>query len=497
MFSRLAFSLRNAAIANGRLISYRGPILLAVAGAVAYTSHTHKFIHADTPSDDQDDQDDLERRRADMVAPGGREEFALTENNSVYYPKGWAGISRHDYNSVPVSPVGEEHASFIYCSLPTHDWAFFGVFDGHNGAHTSTYLADNLVHDMAGSLADLYSSYIPSSVVGTSTPPSSIRPFPPALLIDTAIKDTFLRLDSELINDAATQALSSPSKDISKNYLAPAISGSFALTAFFESDTRLLRVARTGRSHAVLGRKVPSSSGERHVYESHSLTSDRIVQSSTEIQQLDEPGTVKTSGTLAVRNMLGGAITRAFGDGVFKWDAPTRQKLQERGLCHDLPASIAPNATAEPEIVTTKVQAGDFVIMATHGFWECITDEEAVGLVGLWLEKNKVTDSPGMYWDEELEIYIETGFRQPDDLSERRVERERLPVKLGPDTTAMYNQWKTKKKFINIDSNVAVHLSRNALGGADRDLTAALLNMYHPYAEQFRDDITIHVVFFE
>jgi len=56
---------------------------------------------------------------------------------------------------------------------------------------------------------------------------------------------------------------------------------------------------------------------------------------------------------------------------------------------------------------------------------------------------------------------------------------------------------KTKKKFINIDSNVAVHLSRNALGGADRDLTAALLNMYHPHAELFRDDITIHVVFFE
>ena len=66
-------------------------------------------------------------------------------------------------------------------------------------------------------------------------------------------------------------------------------------------------------------------------------------------------------------------------------------------------------------------------------------------------------------------------------------ERTDLPVTLiKPDETGMYNRWRATKRFVNIDGNSAVHLARNALGGADRDLTGALLRLRPPRSRRYR-----------
>ena len=49
--------------------------------------------------------------------------------------------------------------------------------------------------------------------------------------------------------------------------------------------------------------------------------------------------------------------------------------------------------------------------------------------------------------------------------NEKVWERDELLVKVEEDKTVMYRWWRAKKRFIDVDSNVAVHLVRNALGG--------------------------------
>ena len=66
-------------------------------------------------------------------------------------------------------------------------------------------------------------------------------------------------------------------------------------------------------------------------------------------------------------------------------------------------------------------------------------------------------------------------------------ERTDLPVtSIKQDETVMYNWWHATKRFVNIDSNSAVHLARNALGGADSDLTGALLRLRPPRSRRYR-----------
>lgn len=53
----------------------------------------------------------------------------------------------------------------------------------------------------------------------------------------------------------------------------------------------------------------------------------------------------------------------------------------------------------------------------------------------------------------------------------------------------MYKYWRAKKRFISVpedEKNVARHLIRNAVGGADRDLSEALYSMEGSRRRRFR-----------
>ena len=166
-------------------------------------------------------------------------------------------------------------------------------------------------------------------------------------------------------------------------------------------------------------------------------------------------------------------MSRPFGDAVYKWSHEIQERLHEEFLGDRVRENVKTPLyfTDQLEITTTEVQPGDFVVFATDGLWDCLTNEEVVGLVGIWLRGQK--SSCGVSSAEK------TG-------NEKVWEREELPVKLEEDKSVMYRWWRAKKRFIDVASNVAVHLVRNALGGADRDLTSALFYMEPPRSRRHR-----------
>jgi pyruvate dehydrogenase phosphatase len=343
--------------------------------------------------------------------------------------------------------------------VPSGFWSFFTVLDGHNGWQTSTWLREHLIPAVAGAIVDVFSKHKREGTTEASPQPSHDA-------IDHAIKETFLRLDDDIIHGAVEKAFSSPSKAAAIKHLAMSHAGSCALLAFYDSEDHLLRVAVTGDSRAVLGRRRPSDSGEQDFYDVHVLSIDQNGKNPAEEARLN----ALHPGEKIVENgrVIGWGLSRAFGNGAYKWSREIQTRMNEEYL-GDAPrpnVKTPPYFTAEPEVTTTEVKPGDFLIMASDGLWDCLTNEEAVGLVGLWLNdrKNALNE------------------RLPDAITER----DSLPVAMAEDNTVMYRWWRTKKRFINTDDNVATHLTRSALGGADTDLTAALLSMTLPRSRRYR-----------
>lgn len=305
--------------------------------------------------------------------------------------------------------------------------------------------------------------------------PGSGRPEPPPEEIDRTIKEAFMRVDDEIVNWALERALNQTSKEAAINLLATAHAGSCALVGFYESDTRLLRIALTGDSRAVLGRKVVSRKG-KETYEVHVLSQDQNAHNPAEDARMSalHPG----EKIMDKGRVLGWGMSRAFGDAAYKWSREIQERLHEEFLGDRVRENVRtpPYFTAEPEITTTEVQPGDFVVLATDGLWDCLTNEEVVGLVGVWLGGRNSSSGDGSL----------ASSAEKKTGNEKVWEREELPVKLEEDKTVMYRWWRAKKRFIDVDNNVAVHLVRNALGGADRDLTSALLYMEPPRSRRFR-----------
>jgi pyruvate dehydrogenase phosphatase len=100
-----------------------------------------------------------------------------------------------------------------------------------------------------------------------------------------------------------------------------------------------------------------------------------------------------------------------------------------------------------------------------------MSNEQAVGLVGRWVDWVKAGQPP--------RTKVVPAFGKYD-LSEV----EDVP------------QFEEKKTTVQ-DENVAVHLMRNALGGAHHDLISGLLAFKPPFARKVRDDMTVQVISFD
>ena len=274
--------------------------------------------------------------------------------------------------------------------------------------------------------------------------------------------------------------------------LAPAFSGSCALLSFFDSRTNLLRVACAGDSRAVLGRKAGNGK-----WVATPLSEDQTGGTPSEDARLrqEHPGEELVTHKGRILGQL--EPSRAFGDAIYKWSRETATHVKN-SFFGKTPSSLLktpPYVTAEPIITTTKIEPGngDFLVMATDGLWECLTNEEVIGLVGQWIDNQGAKSSSGGFgsWFSSSKSKLPVENHASDGKRQGSGDGQRAPIR--------QEQWQIEggdQRFVVEDKNVATHLVRNALGGKDRDMVCALLSLPSPYARRYRDDLTVQVIFF-
>lgn len=294
---------------------------------------------------------------------------------------------------------------------------------------------------------------------------------PPNAAIDAAIMASFQQLDDEILNDGIDALKSVKTTTEALSRLAPGYAGSCALLSMFDPTTKLLRVACTGDSRAVLGRRDPLTGS----YIATALSTDQTGFNEAELARVQaaHPGEPDVIDRRTGRT-LGLAITRAFGDGMWKWP---QEVVQE---CHDRFAyrpprpgyKTPPYVIVEPVVTTTEIRGeGEFVIMASDGLWEHMSSEQAVKLVEMWIAARKNGT-------------IGKGPRKPQP-----------PPSVAKGIRD--EQKVTEENFLVEDENVATHLVRNAFGGADLETLCGTTGIQPPVSRYGRDDITVQVIFFE
>lgn len=332
-------------------------------------------------------------------------------------------------------------------------WTLLTLHEGllSSGWLNMEVLSRNLHAAVLGNLVSLFSKYQHSyeySDVGSLMAYDEEEEDGFENAVRQTLRQTFLDLDDYMVQ-RPVKLLGSPgplSKPSVINSMGAAIPGSSAIVAFYDHGPRKLRVANTGSTRAVLGRKSVHKYTGHQMYTAHVLSDDHTSEVA--------PG-----------------LSRAFGLGPYKWSIDVQRQLHKDFMGDPpLESSLGTPITAEPSIATVDVKPGDFLVMGTSGLWKTLTNEEVVGLVGLWLNKNMISAGndapPSQYRD----------IIMPSD----------LPTSIGPDNTTMYKRWGMKKRFICVDNNVAQHLTRNALGGADVSWTATLLAHMSPRSSKLR-----------
>lgn len=449
------------------------------------------------------DTDDYGRKVLEMMNPTQATERLRKNEESFLVGRG-RGVVRYDVVQLPSNdPIEDDHAEKIVevpntvaateGDSPSSDWMFWGVFDGHSGWTTSAKLRQVLISFAARELNTTYKAALAN--------PTS--PFPDPDAISSALKSAFVKLDDEICLDSVAKLNKNPSKRLAAEILAPALSGSCALLSFYDSRAKTLHAACTGDSRAILGRRNPSTGK----WFATPLSEDQTGSNPNEEARMraEHP-----NEAYVIRNgrVLGNLEpSRAFGDAFYKWSRETQDKIKRHFFGrtpHNL-LKTPPYVTAEPVVTSTSIEPsrGDFVVMATDGLWEMLTNEEVVGLVGQWIEtqhKDSVGSKSSSAWlgswfkpDSPKQLPVEKGGNMDKT---GRISSDNV----GAEPPIRQQQWDMKQdgtgRFVTEDKNCATHLVRNALGGKDRDMVCALLTLPSPYSRRYRDDLTVEVIFF-
>ena len=342
--------------------------------------------------------------------------------------------------------------------------------DVNSGWTTSAKLRQTLINSVAQELNTTYQA----------APDMS----PAAAAVDTAIKTAFTKLDDEIVHRSVEKVLKAGSKTMAAELLQPAFSGSCALLSFYDSRTKNLRVACTGDSRAVLGRR-----GTNGKWTATALSVDQTGSNPDEEARMRKlhPGEDRV---IANGRVLGGLEpTRAFGDATYKWSRDISLRLRE-AFFGRMPSPLLktpPYVTAEPVVTTTKIQPenGDFLVMATDGLWEMLSNEEVVGLVGKWLEVQASGAGSSSSFDSTwARIFGSKQGQLPIEQANVNgaTGGQKAPIRL--------QQWgispDDKDRFVVEDKNVATHLVRNALGGKKSEQVCALLTLPAPFSRRYR-----------
>ena len=231
-----------------------------------------------------------------------------------------------------------------------------------------------------------------------------------------------------------------------KERVMTAIEGACAITALVRQ--RNVFVANTGDCRVVIGQKLPDNT-----WEAIPLSHDHNALNEAEVQRLKSSHPGEENTVIIGDRVLGSLMPfRTFGDVDFKWEKKYLENVVPVWPNYFTP----PYMTAEPVVTKHEVQAGDkFMILASDGLWERITNEDAVNVV---------------------------------------VQSMRGAVPHGKSWAASFFKGRKNDAECCLE-NAATQLLWHALGGTDETVTQ-LLNVDQRWSRMFRDDITVIVVFF-
>lgn len=408
---------------------------------------------------------------------------ALRQFEELYFVNRGKGVTRYDICQLASnSPIEDDRAEEIV-QVPilqdnniktSTDWMFFGVFDGHGGWTTSSKLRDQLISYIVHELGTIFKP---------AAKEENLRFVPNNATIDQAIKNGFLKLDHEIVNKNIEKLLNDNNKAKAAELLMPALSGSCALLSFYDTNSKMLRVAVTGDSRALLG------SFRDNQWTVRQLSIDQTGSNPTEVARIisehpDEPNVIRNGRVLGTLEP-----SRAFGDCRYKLPASIQERIYKQFFGRRLPNNLnsPPYVTAEPVITTTKVnpESNDFLVMASDGLYEMLSNEEIVGLVVKWMEKEKMVKPATSLWN-----YFgksEKGLPPVTDITNDKLSKQ--PFRK--------NKLLLASGYLLEDRNVSTHLIRNALSnGGSREQTSMLISIPSPVSRRYRDDLTVTVVFF-
>ncbi|GAC96958.1 hypothetical protein PHSY_004542 [Pseudozyma hubeiensis SY62] len=312
--------------------------------------------------------------------------------------------------------------------------------------------------------------------------------------------------------------------------ILPAMSGSCALLTYIDSARQDVYVACTGDSRAVAG-YWDEDSGK---WEVEALSVDQTGRNPDEVRRMRAEHPASESENVIQRGRVLGGLepTRAFGDARYKWDRELQGRLYDaflpggRASTRGPPRGLEtpPYVTATPAVEWRRVGETSsspnrelrFIIMATDGLWDMMSNEEAVSLVAGHLAGIKGTirsselqshtfqpidklhslpsaasihtpsSSAATTASPTTEASTSVKTASSDEQRELAVSKQH-PLSKGPETL---------RTFQFQDENLSTHLIRNALGGANQQRVAGLLAIPSPESRRYRDDITVNVILF-
>ncbi|KAH7360569.1 phosphatase 2C-like domain-containing protein [Rhexocercosporidium sp. MPI-PUGE-AT-0058] len=391
--------------------------------------------------------------------PSKDEVTRMISQEKYSYQHKIGGVSRYDGTRVASNSPCEDQ--YIHGTFPSpwkegSKWIAWGVLDGHSGWQAADLLQKQLLPFVRHGLSQIK--------------PNADREVVSDEKIGDAIKKAFVKLDDSILKNAVDASQGSGSLQDKLANIAPAFAGSCALLSIYDPTTCKLHVACTGDSRAVLGQQ--NANGK---WEAIPLSIDQTGDNEAEIARLkkEHPGEEEI---IAGGRVLGIMVSRAFGDSRWKWPVDLQKELKKKFegpwiLTPKYKVLTPPYLTAEPVVTSTRIDTGkpSFLIMATDGLWDDVSNQQAVDLVAKWLETPVTLRKDGKT-EPKYEPYDFSNFEWKEQFVEGR-------------TTVQ-------------DDNAAVHLVRNSLGGNHQEMIAGRLAYGTPFCRNIRDDITVQVVFF-
>lgn len=286
-----------------------------------------------------------------------------------------------------------------------------------------------------------------------------------------AMVGAFRQLDQDMGHEV--QHSHDLSTETQEALIRVAVSGSVACVAHI--DGQHLHVAHAGDCGALLGRDRDDGSG---TWVAEKLTANHDWENQAEVRRvLDAHPPSEAANVIKHQRLLGALMPfRAFGDFRFKWTQKQQQEIL--GIKHiDSFIKLCltpPYLTADPAVNYHRLKPQDrFLIIGSDGLFECLSGFDAVTLVGEYMCGRQTL--------------------APVHLPPR-------PISLG-EISKLLEQRQEGLRLKPVDTNAATHLIRQCVGtnetGLDHGTLAHSLTLAPDVRRYFRDDISVHVIFFD